>query len=291
MPDINPAGGNPTPPVNPNPVNPPAAQPTAPMVTETPKPPMVTPTPTPTPAVDKPKESLIQEIAKKEEATPTPAAAPIHQTPPPAPTPTPAAQPVIHSEIQKPVTPTPQPQPVVKPQTPPPAPTYTPPAAPIRQTPPPAAQPQTQPQTFSADLKPGDKVAPTPVEVLKKTASNQPQTDKRPDGTPLDGEEKIFAAIGYIGILALVPLLMKRKSEFCQHHGRQALVVAIIFVFLWMLAAFSYSIAVLTFILQLVAIVGGFLLAFKGDWFRIPGIYELSLKLDWQKKLQTPPQS
>lgn len=276
MADINPTGGNPTPPVNPNPNPTPAANlVTPPMLAETPKPPMVTPTPIPTP--------VAQPAAAIPTPTPTPAAAPI-QTPPPAPTPTPAPQPVIHSEMQKPatpVTPAPQPQPVAKP--------YTPPAAPIQQTPPPAAQPQ--PQTFSAGIKPGDKVNPTPVEVLKKAASNQPQTDKRPDGTPLDGEEKIFAAIGYIGILALVPLLVKRNSEFCQHHGRQALVVAVIFIFLWMIAAFSYSIAVLTFILQLVAIVGGFLLAFKGDWFRIPGIYELSLKLDWQKKLQTPPQS
>jgi uncharacterized membrane protein len=165
------------------------------------------------------------------------------------------------------------------------------PAAPQPQPTPVATQPQPQ-AAAPAGFKPGDKVNPTPEAALRKpVVSNQPQTDKRPDGTPLDGEEKIFAAIGYIGILALVPLLVKRNSEFCQHHGRQALIVAVAFIFLWMIAAFSYSIAVLTFILQMVAIVGGFLLAFKGDWFRIPIIYELSLRLDWQKKLQTPPQA
>jgi len=124
----------------------------------------------------------------------------------------------------------------------------------------------------------------------KKTGSDpQPPVDKKPDGTPLDGEEKIFSAVGYVGILALLPLLARRDSDFCQHHGRQGLILAIIFIFLWMFAKISSTFWILILLLQIVAIVAGFLLAYKGDWFRIPGIYDLSLKLKFSQKPPPPP--
>lgn len=223
-----------------------------------------------------PRENVAEIPATEAEAIPE--SQPVEETP----------QPV--DEKVKPAEEIPQTQPVENPtpvaaETTPPQPET--PVAEAIPTPPPATK-------TPADLKPGDKVNPTPETVLKKT-NPQPKTGMKADGNPLDGEEKIFAAIGYIGILALVPLLAKRNSEFCQHHGKQSLVVAVLFVFLWLLAKFSYSLAVLVFILQVVAIIGGFLLAFKGDWFRIPGIYNLSLKLDFAKKMekkeenQTPP--
>lgn len=152
-----------------------------------------------------------------------------------------------------------------------------------------------------APAKPGDKIetaAPPPAAETSESPSAgniPPKTEKdpppksgfKPDGiTPLDGEEKIFAAVGYVGILALLPLLARRDSEFAQHHGRQGLVVAIIFIVLWLFAKLGGTLSTLVFVLQFAAIVGGFVLAYKGDWFRIPGIYDLSLKI----KLR-PPQS
>ena len=156
-----------------------------------------------------------------------------------------------------------------------------------------------------APEKPGDKVEPTEVAQTQQNApaattvapgTKKPvleklhPTGKKPDGTPLDGEEKTFAAVGYVGILALLPLLARRDSEFCQHHGRQGLVVAIILIFFWMITS-AAGLTVLFVILQIAAIVGGFLLAYKGDWFKIPGIYELSLKLKMDQTKQAPPSS
>ena len=40
-------------------------------------------------------------------------------------------------------------------------------------------------------------------------------------------DNKVLAAIGYLGILCFVPLLLKRDSQFCQFHGKQALVLFI----------------------------------------------------------------
>ncbi|MFH1546192.1 MAG: hypothetical protein ABIE14_02355, partial [Patescibacteria group bacterium] len=96
----------------------------------------------------------------------------------------------------------------------------------------------------------------------KAEKSAQPKSGFKSDGiTPLDGEEKIFAALGYVGILALLPLLTRRDSEFAQHHGRQGLVVAIIFIVLWLFAKLGDTLSNLVFVLQFAAIVGGFALA------------------------------
>ena len=36
----------------------------------------------------------------------------------------------------------------------------------------------------------------------------------------LTQEEKIMSAIGYVWLLFLVPLLIKKNNEFCQHHAK-----------------------------------------------------------------------
>lgn len=46
-------------------------------------------------------------------------------------------------------------------------------------------------------------------------------------------EDRLFAAIGYLGILCLVPLLLKKDSAFAQHHGKQGLVILIVWFALW----------------------------------------------------------
>lgn len=50
-------------------------------------------------------------------------------------------------------------------------------------------------------------------------------------------EGKIFAVIGYIGILCIVPLLLKKENKFAFYHGKQGLVLFIIEV-----AAFIFSV-------------------------------------------------
>jgi uncharacterized membrane protein len=46
-------------------------------------------------------------------------------------------------------------------------------------------------------------------------------------------DDRVAAAIGYLGILCLVPLLLKKHSPFAQHHGRQGLVLLIAWCLLW----------------------------------------------------------
>jgi len=46
-------------------------------------------------------------------------------------------------------------------------------------------------------------------------------------------DNKALAAIGYLGPLCLLPLLLKTKSPFAQHHGKQGLVIFIAWIILW----------------------------------------------------------
>jgi len=47
-------------------------------------------------------------------------------------------------------------------------------------------------------------------------------------------ENKAIAAIGYLGILCLIPLLAKKDSPYAQYHGKQGLLLLIV----WVIAGF-----------------------------------------------------
>ena len=85
-------------------------------------------------------------------------------------------------------------------------------------------------------------------------------------------ENKVVAAIGYIHILFLVPLFLKRGSKFAQFHGKQGLVLFIGYViatfiwFLWIpLVMFS---------------IFGFIQAITGKYYRLPLIADISEKFN-----------
>jgi len=46
-------------------------------------------------------------------------------------------------------------------------------------------------------------------------------------------ENKVFAALSYLGILVLIPLLVKKDSKFAMEHAKQGLVLFIIEIVLW----------------------------------------------------------
>ncbi|MFH0834369.1 MAG: hypothetical protein V2A63_03195 [Patescibacteria group bacterium] len=159
---------------------------------------------------------------------------------------------------------------------------------------------------MGAPTKPGDKPEKPEVEAVAKAASglaaalknSQSQnagpnykTGFRPDGTtPLDAEEKIFAGVGYISFLCFLPLLARRDSEFAQHHARQATVIFLIFLFLWIVGQI-FSITGFIAFLQIIEFIVGFVIAYKGDWFRVPLIYNLSLKLKKPEVVPAQPQN
>lgn len=95
-------------------------------------------------------------------------------------------------------------------------------------------------------------------------------------------KNKAIAALSYIGILCLVPLLTRKNSEFCQENGRQGLVlffVEVIFFcinivpllgqLIWFLAA------AVCLILSIIAIVN----TLQGKYWEIPFLGEYAKRI------------
>lgn len=95
-------------------------------------------------------------------------------------------------------------------------------------------------------------------------------------------EGKIFAVIGYLGILCLLPLLLKKDNKFALFHGKQGLVLfigevgAAIINIVPILGQLIWVIAVLAFgILSLVGIVQ----ALMGNYWKMPIMGDIAEKI------------
>ncbi len=108
---------------------------------------------------------------------------------------------------------------------------------------------------------------------------------------PKDVEEnKVLAAISYLGILVLIPLLMKKDSRFVKEHSRQGLALFIAEIILWLVDLIFAWIPVLGFIVSIlvwiawviIAIVSivGLVYALQGKFWKIPMVY------DWAQSLK-----
>ena len=102
---------------------------------------------------------------------------------------------------------------------------------------------------------------------------------------PKDVEDnKILAAISYLGILVLIPLLMKKESKFVKEHAKQGLVLFIAGIVLWIVEAIFVRIPVLGLIISIliwiiwvaIAIVSiiGLVYALQGKFWKIPLVYD-----------------
>lgn len=96
--------------------------------------------------------------------------------------------------------------------------------------------------------------------------------------------ERIVAAIGYLAILCLVPLLLFRESRFAMHHGKQGFVILITWVLLWIGAI----VPVIGWLIWAVGSMGllllmlfGMVQALYGNLWEIPVLGAYAKKLDF----------
>ena len=94
-------------------------------------------------------------------------------------------------------------------------------------------------------------------------------------GTDQDIEEnKTVAALSYVWILFLIPLLLKRDSKYCQFHAKQGLVLFVISLIAWF-PLFGWLIGLALIAVSVISLVK----TLAGEWWKIPYLY------DWSKKI------
>lgn len=92
-------------------------------------------------------------------------------------------------------------------------------------------------------------------------------------------ENKYVAALSYIGILFLVPLLLKRDSAFSQFHAKQGLVLCVAFVigsFIFWIPLIGWAAFLILFVVDVMALVK----TLGGEAWKIPYTEDVIKKLN-----------
>lgn len=137
----------------------------------------------------------------------------------------------------------------------------------------------------------------TVQEASAETASAETAETPAPEGKEEEVKEEVIeemttlhertiAALSYVSFLAVVPFYLKKDSKFCRFHGKQGLLIAIIFFFgkLFMVLDLLMDLAL---ILQFVIFVKMGFSALSGRWTKFPWIYARSCQLEEQLSLKT----
>lgn len=87
---------------------------------------------------------------------------------------------------------------------------------------------------------------------------------------------KIWAVMGYLGILCLFPLLLKKDNRFALFHAKQGLVLFIFAIATgWIPVLGWFFVAPLLFIAEIIGIIQ----ALRGKCWKIPGVGDLAEKI------------
>ncbi len=108
---------------------------------------------------------------------------------------------------------------------------------------------------------------------------SSPEIKLKPEEQKDIEENKVIAALSYLWILFLVPLLLKRQSKFVQFHAKQGLVLFIVEI----IGSFIYWIPVIgwaLFIAVLVFSIYGLVQALAGKYWEMPILGEYAKKIN-----------
>ncbi len=101
---------------------------------------------------------------------------------------------------------------------------------------------------------------------------------------PKDVEDnKIIAALSYLGILVLVPLLAKKDSPYCQFHAKQGLVLLIAWIVIGVVSVIpvlGWIIGILGSIFLLILFIVGLVNSLSGQAKELPLIGQFGSKFN-----------
>ena len=88
-------------------------------------------------------------------------------------------------------------------------------------------------------------------------------------------DNKLWAFLGYLGILCLIPLLAKKDSKFAQFHSKQGLILLIGEFFVW-IPFVGWILGIIIFILWIMGVIN----VFSGKMKPLPLVGELAQKIN-----------
>ncbi len=132
-----------------------------------------------------------------------------------------------------------------------------------------------------------DLQASAPISDDAAVSSDAPPEEKRENIEELTTlHERSIAALSYISFLAIVPFYLKKDSKFCRFHGKQGLLLAIIFFFAQLFMVLDLLMDVALILQFVIFVVMGFA-ALAGKWKKLPFIYNTACKLEETFSIKT----
>ena len=119
------------------------------------------------------------------------------------------------------------------------------------------------------------------------------ESDTKKDEKPAEEEiqemtslhERTIAALSYVGFFAIIPFYLKKDSKFCRFHGKQGMLIALIFFFAKLLLVIDLLMDI-ALILQFVVFIYMGFAALSGKWKKTPWIYNKACQLEDQLSLK-----
>jgi uncharacterized membrane protein len=92
-------------------------------------------------------------------------------------------------------------------------------------------------------------------------------------------ENKLVAALSYLGVLVAVPLFLKRESPYCQFHAKQGLALLIVWIVgsvVFWFPLIGWAAALVVLVLNIIGLVK----ALQGEKWEMPIIGDLAKKIN-----------
>lgn len=118
----------------------------------------------------------------------------------------------------------------------------------------------------------------TPAEP-RNPITETPKTPKTPVSL-IPADQRMMAAIGYIPMGFVMPLIIQPKSKFCQMHAKQGMVLTGITFFILFVLVLIPAIGSLLFLALIATIgIGGFQ-AYSGLEWKVPVLTDIAMKIN-----------
>lgn len=138
---------------------------------------------------------------------------------------------------------------------------------------------------------PGDTAPPPPPPAAPPPAEPPPEAPATPSGGTVSDNRTIWIVLSYLGLLALIPLLVEKDDSEVQWHAKHGLVLTVaefaVFIGLWLVIMIVGAVSgglgcilglvwpllmVGVLVLHILCIVKGI----KGERFLVPGVSEFA---------------